>query len=136
MTSPRLAVVALALLALVGAGCGLVPGPRAHLKNLTDIPVAVHINGSWVGTYPPGAIAEVPIGGGDPPYAIEVLSPTGARLASIAVTSDVLTEAVEGTQSLGQDADVPCGTVAIWVGRISPDQGVNLDPPVPLGPCP
>lgn len=122
------------VMALIPAGCA-VAGPRAHLKNLTDIPVAVHVNGSWVGTYPPGAIADVPIGGDAAAFSIEVLSPSGARLASVALRADELDEAEAGTMSLGQNADVPCGTVAIWVGTVSPEQGVNLDPPVPLGPC-
>lgn len=135
MSGLRLASVCLSALTMITAGCG-VTGSRAHLRNLTDTPVAVHVNGAWVGTYPPGAIADVPIGGEAATYSIEVLSPSGSRLASIALSADQLDEVEGGTMSLGANADVPCGTVAIWVGPEPPEQGVNLDPSVPLGPCP
>jgi hypothetical protein len=114
----RLATFALSL---VVVGCGLLPtgSQAAHIDNMTNTPMAVHIDGVWAGTYAPGTSADVPlVGHGAPPYAITVHSPSGGVLMQLVVSADDYQMAAEGTGSVSGDTELPCGTVRLSVGRI------------------
>jgi hypothetical protein len=120
----RLAVVASGLLVV---GCGLLPssGPAVHVDNQTNTPMAVHVNGAWVGTYAPGASSDVPMGGqGAAPYKFSVHSPSGNSLMDFVVTADDITRATEGGISIGTTG-LPCGEVRMAIGPI-------LEPPGPV----
>jgi hypothetical protein len=110
------------------AGCGSLPGPTTpmSLENFTDIAVAIHADGHWIGTYEAGANRSVPVPG-EPPVAIEVLSPSGAVLAEWSFDA---TQAVEGGVST---SEVPCGVIRLSVGRI---ELPAIDPVVGTTPCP
>jgi len=124
-----------AVAAIVLAGCQGLSGPVVQLENLTDIPVAVHVNGAWVGTYQAGARVAIPIGDGRPPFAIEVVSGSGARLASITLT-DVEIQAEPGTTGVAQKATVPCGRINLWFGLHDPGPPPVAEPAPETGPCP
>ncbi len=119
------------------AGCSLLsaPGERVGLGNLTNIPVAVHVNGAWVGTYAPGTVSDVAIGGhGGPPFVIEVRSPTGGVLAGITISAQEAQAAAVGDVSIGSTVGVPCGTIHLSYG--SPAQMPQADPAAAGGHCP
>jgi hypothetical protein len=131
----RLVVGVLAV--LIAAGCSFLSNPneRVGLGNRTDIPVAVHVNGAWVGTYAPGALTEVAIGGhGGPPYVVEVRSPTGNLLASITISAQEAQEAAAGEMSMGTTAGLPCGAIHLTYG--SPAEMPQADPAPIIERCP
>ena len=71
---------ALLLYAMTLAGCALPMGGevRVHIENQTDAPVAVYVNGGWVGTYPAGTATSAPVAGhGGPPYTVAAEIPAG-----------------------------------------------------------
>jgi hypothetical protein len=116
------------------AGCQGAPAAHATLENRTDVPLAVHVNGGWVGTYPAGATAEVPIRDGGAPYRIEARSASGAVLSALDVTVDDAQRVRTGTRSLSATSDTPCGMIRLTFG----DAAVQ-PMPVPTsapGPCP
>lgn len=131
----RAALVAVALAVSVAiAGCLSAPAAHARLQNGTDVPLAVHVNGGWVGTYPAGATVEVPIRDGGAPYRIEARSGTGAVLSALDVTADDAQRVRTGTRSLSATSDTPCGMIRLTFGDAA------VEPlPVPTsvpGPCP
>ena len=118
---------------LVLAGCSRTV-PQVQLENGTDTPLAVHANGSWLGTYPAGAVADVPIGAEGPPWSIDVKSASGAILATLEIAADDMQPADAGTRSLRTTADTPCGVVRLTFGDATME-------PMPVstslpGPCP
>jgi len=134
---PGVRLAATSVVALLLAACSLLPVPaeRIGLGNLTTTPVAVHVNGAWVGTYAPGALTEVAIGGhGGPPYVVEVRSPTGGLLAGITITTEDAQAAAAGEMSMGSTAGLPCGAIHLQYG--SPAEMPQADPAAVSGPCP
>jgi hypothetical protein len=97
-----------------------------RLENLTDTALAIHVNGTWVGTYPAGAVRDVPVAA-EMPAGIEVVTPSGAVLVEWSFDERA---ASSGDVSV---SEVPCGTIRLSVG---PAELPALDPPPPLGPCP
>lgn len=126
--------VALGLAALLLlAGCSRTV-PQVQLENGTGIPLAVHVNGSWLGTYPAGAVVDVPIGADGPPWSIDVKSGSGAVLGTLEISADDMQRADAGTRSLRATTDTPCGVFRLTFG----DAAVE---PMPVstalpGPCP
>ncbi len=110
---------------LVGA-CASGPTTPLLLENLTDTPVAIHADGRWVGTYEPGASRSVPLPG-EPPIAIEVISPSGAQLVEWGIGAD------GPTIGAVTSSEVPCGTIRLSVGPI---ELPSIEPLPPTGPCP
>ena len=131
----RAALIAVVLAASVAiAGCQGAPTAHARLENRTDVPLAVHINGGWVGTYPAGATAEVPIRDGGAPYRIEARSGSGAVLSALDVTADDAQRVRAGTRSLTATSDTPCGIVRLTFGGAAVEpMPVSTSSP---GPCP
>ena len=128
-----LGVVAIGLFLV---GCALLPGSGSsvHFDNLTNTPMAVHVNGVWAGTYAPGASADVPLGAhGAPPYMVTVHSPSGNSLLQLEVTADDVSEAARGGMSAGTTG-IPCGEIRISFGRI--DQPLAPVPVDGLPACP
>jgi hypothetical protein len=123
------AVVALAVVGVVtAAGCTSFSGPTTpmSLENFTDVPVAIHADGHWIGTYEAGANRSVPVPG-EPPVGIELFSPSGAQLVEWSFDA---VQAVEGGVST---TELPCGVIRLSVGRI---ELPAISPPPPSGPCP
>jgi hypothetical protein len=125
-------VALLAALALVG--CQDAPSGHAVIENATDIPLAVHVNGTWVGTYPAGATAEVPIRIGAGPFRLEARSDSGATLSALEVTADDVAAVNAGTRSLQATSDTPCGMIRLTYGdaAVEPMPAATSAP----GPCP
>ncbi len=110
------------------AACSLAqPSTPMVLENLTDTPLAVHVDGDWVGTYPASTTSSVPIRG-EPPVGIEVVTPSGAVLVEWAFDAQ---QAVGGAVSV---SEVPCGVIRLSVGAVEPPALGDLPPP--SGPCP
>jgi len=117
------------------AGCSFTGGigPTAYLENGTDVPIAVYVNGGWVGTYPPGTRTDVPIGGhGGPPYAIEVRTPSGVVLTQLGVSP----ADIANGGSVGAGASMPCGEVQLTYGAVERRGGPARVAPIEPGSCP
>lgn len=102
-------------------GCGLLPGSGSavHFDNQTNTPLAVHVKGVWVGTYAPGASADVPMSGqGAPPYSVTIHTPSGNVLLGFDVTTETITAAAEGGGTAAGSTGLPCGSVRLSIGRI------------------
>lgn len=112
--APRAGLVLLAALSLF-AGCSRTL-PQVQVENGTDIPLAVHVNGEWLGTYPAGAVADVAIGAAGPPWSIDVRSASGAILATLGITAEDMQPADSGPGGLQATADTPCGTIRLTFG--------------------
>ena len=127
-------VVVAVIAVLAVAGCQGAPSAHVVLENATGIPLAAHVNGAWVGTYPAGATAEVPIRGADGPYRIEVRSDSGATLSSLDISVDDAVKAQAGTGSLRATTDTPCGMIRLTFGDAAVESmPVSTSEP---GPCP
>lgn len=122
----------LVMAAMVATACSVLPsgGPVARLENGTTVAVAVHMNDAWVGTYPPGAVVDVPIGSAEAPVVIEARSPSGAVLVSFTATEDD----IAGTSGGAGEAVLPCGAIRLSVSAMELDP--MHTPEVPPGPCP
>lgn len=121
----------IAVLAVIA--CQATPSAHVVLENATGIPLAAHVNGAWVGTYPAGATAEVPIPGAAP-YRIDVRSKSGAALTALDISADDVMQVQAGRRSLRATADTPCGMIRLTFG----DAAVELMPVSTSepGPCP
>lgn len=100
-------------------GCGLLPssGPAVHFDNQTNTPLAVRVKGVWVGTYAPGASANVPLGGqGAPPYNVTIHTPSGNVLLGFDVTAETINAAADGGGTAAGSTGLPCGSVRLSVG--------------------
>ncbi len=113
---------ALLVLALALAGCVSPLGDevRVHIDNQTNGPVAVYVNGGWVGTYPPRATTSAPIGGhGGPPYTIVSEDPRGAVLTSTQVAGDDAASVASGSTVIETSMRVDCGFVRLVIATRS-----------------
>jgi hypothetical protein len=114
-------VLGLALAAGALSGCSFVGGGSAttvRLVNLTNGPVAVDVDGAWVGTYEAGASADVPLRGHQPPFVVRVRSLTGNVYVELPVTAEGADGAAMGTGGASVTAELPCGVVRLTIGRV------------------
>jgi len=97
--------------------------------------MAIHVNTLWVGTYAPGASADLPLTRhGAPPYLITVKSPSGISLIDFQVTAEDIKALADGSGAVSGSSGLPCGAVRLSVGEID-----EVPPEVVLGdlpPCP
>lgn len=121
------ALVAGAMLACVLAACAPAATTEMQLENLTDVPVAVHVDGAWVGTYPADTSRSVPVPG-SAPHLVEIFTGSGARLVEWGFgDADVAGGGVSTTE-------VPCGVIRLSVGRVElPALAPRTEPGAP---CP
>lgn len=108
------AVGALALAAMLAA-CDGAPATVLRLENATDIPLAVHVDDAWVGTYPAGETRDVPIRDGAP-YRIDVRSESGAILSALEVSLEDASMIAADRRSIQATTDTPCGMIRLTVG--------------------
>ncbi|CAN5602453.1 hypothetical protein BH20CHL7_BH20CHL7_09950 [soil metagenome] len=126
-------------LALAVAGCArMAPSDiQITLDNLTDTPVGLYVNEDWVGTYPAGGTTRPPLGDhGGAPYEVEVRSPSGATLATVAVNEAQADSLSGGGAAIALEQGVPCGIVRLLVGELAADEVPAPAASVPPGPCP
>jgi hypothetical protein len=122
-------VVALAVSACGGFGGGpAVPEGGAAMSNATSLPVAVEVNGAWVGTYPAWTeVAGIPIERGAPPWRVMFLTPDGDPMTSIVVDAD--------RSGMSGRWITRCGTLVVWFGE-RPGDALEIDPAAPRPPGP
>jgi hypothetical protein len=111
--------LALVLVAALSLACTvpLEPAERLRLSNDTTSPVAVYVNGGWVGTYEAGKTVDVPIRGhGGPPFDVEVRSPSGMVLSEITLTAEDVRQVADGSMSMATGGAVPCGWIDLAYG--------------------
>ena len=131
--SSALAVVA-AVAATVLVGCGILSFARVSVRNETTVPIAVHVDGGWVGTVAPGATADLAFTPGDDTTEIEARSPTGAILASLIGTRPMYDGAIDGSTPMSAWQDIACGRVVLSIGPFDASALQPLD--APSVPCP
>ncbi len=150
MIGPR-AWPAIAFLAVAVAGCSLLPSPTPgpvepppggavvvppdemtlNVSNGSTLPVSLVVNGTVVDRFEPGSgrfdipAAELP----SLPWSVEIRSPTGRVLLSMAVhAGDVWRADVGGgatqRKGAGGRVDLSCGRIDVW-------SGVAMSGPVP-----
>jgi len=123
---------ALLLCALTLAGCALPMGGelRVHIENQTDAPVAVYVNGGWVGTYPPGTETSAPIAGhGGPPYTVAAEDPGGALLTSVVVSANDAASIAGGSTMMETSVGVECGYVRIVIATPASYDATSITEP-------
>lgn len=119
---------------IAGTGCALVDQPRVLVRNETTVPVAVDVDGTWIGTVAPGAIAELPFPLSDGQMTIQAKTPTGASIADLLGTRAMFDAAVEGSSGMSSWQDLACGRVVLAVGPF--DESLLGPAPSPTGSCP
>ena len=127
--------VVTAVMALL-IGCNAAAAPPVNVANLTDVAIALYVNGTLAETLDPGTSTEVPLPGPEGlPFSIEARTPSGAAIASWTITADQYAAAASG--KAGQDSTMafPCGTIRLTVGTpvVPPPPATDALPP---GPCP
>ncbi|MDF2735225.1 MAG: hypothetical protein K0S97_1848 [Chloroflexota bacterium] len=123
---------ALLLCALTLAGCALPIGGevRVHIENQTDAPVAVYVNGGWVGTYPPDTETSAPIAGhGGPPYTVVGEGPGGAVLTSLVVAANDAASIASGSTMMETSVAVECGYVRIVIATPASYDATSITDP-------
>jgi hypothetical protein len=133
------AVLWLAVLVAVNAGCGLVAGSASPIpvtlgvSNGTDLTVGLYVNGAPIRTFQPqSGDIKIDTSTLQPmPWAVEARSTSGRVLLSMNVTPDqIRTDNVGGVLSMtGSYArvDLSCGSLRMWAGDITPS-GPAPDP--------
>ena len=120
---------ALLLCAMTLAGCALPMGGevRVHIENQTDAPVAVYVNGGWVGTYPPGTQTSAPIAGhGGPPYTVVSEGPGGDDLTTTQVASSDAASLASGSTVMETSTSVGCGQVRVVIATAAAYEGTSF----------
>ena len=103
---------------------------RVHIENETDAPVAVYVNGGWVGTYPAGATTSAPISGhGGPPYTVVSEDPRGMVLTTLQVASSDAASIASGATMMETSLNVGCGSVRIVVATDAAYRATSLSEP-------
>jgi hypothetical protein len=107
----------LLLCAMALAGCAFPTGDvRVHIENGTDAPVAVYVNGGWVGTYPGGTTTSAPIAGhGGPPYTVVSEGAGGAVLTTTVIAANDAASVASGSTVVESSLDVGCGHLRIVI---------------------
>ncbi len=137
----RTATVAAAMLALAAIvlGCGSpapIPAP-IQVDNRTDTAVGLYVNDGWAGTYAAGATGSTSLGGhGDPPYTIEVRTPSNAVLLTVGVNEAQAASLDQPDGAVAEEIGVPCGVVRVVVGTLADGTAPAPAESVPPGPCP
>lgn len=124
----RLGARIILVVALVASafGCelpGVGPGPdRVLLQNDTDVAVGVYLNEAWVGTYPAGATATIPlVGHRGPPFAVSVRTAAGEGLLEETISAEDMRRAREegfGWSSGSSGSSQPCGSIRLTFGDV------------------
>lgn len=103
---------------------------RVHIDNQTDAPVAVYVNGGWVGTYPAGTTTSAPIAGhGGPPYTVVSEGPGGAVLTTTQVATDEAASIASGSTLSESSLGVGCGHVRIVIATQAAYEGTSFTDP-------
>jgi hypothetical protein len=127
-------LVLLVALAVLGAACAPRPLPTGPnvigIANGTSVPVAMHVDGAWVGTYPAWAesAAAIPLLPGGPAIRVEFRTPDDEFVAGMVVDPD----APSGTSARWITS---CGTLVVWHGPRTADAPV-IDPAAARPPGP
>lgn len=128
----RLAALALAGV-LTAASCGTFGAPPTPpdggvaMSNATSLPIAVHVNGEWVGTYPSWTeAAGIPVARGEPPWRVSFLTPDDELVASLVA---------EPGGAMSARWITRCGTLVAWFGE-RPADAPAIDPAAPRPPGP
>jgi hypothetical protein len=134
-----LARILVAVLVVAGmAGCSGPGSVPIKIQNATTVPVGLYLNGDWLGTYPPGANATVPVDPTVPsPWTVELRSPSDAVLLRLRANEDALQAARDGRYGVGESVGRPCGVLTALVGTVNADEALaptraSISP----GPCP
>jgi len=129
----RAVLVAAALVAgCESFGAGPVPSGAATVAmvNATSVPVAIHVNGVWVGTYPAWSEQRaIPVfGRGGPPWDVQFRTPDDLVVGGLDVG---------GPEAGGSSSEwsSTCGRFVTWWGE-PPDHIPALDPAGPRPPEP
>lgn len=105
------------------------------IENETDVAVGLYVGGDWIGTYPAGAIVEVPLPGDvGLPATIELLAPSGAVMLSTQLNEGQHGKAAAGGYGTGASVSTRCGIVTLVVGRLGTSEA--LAPPSAGDPVP
>ena len=110
---------ALALVLIAGCGSAVPSGAATvGMVNATSVPIAVHVNGAWIGTYPAWSETDriVVIGNGGPPWRVEFRTPDAFTAGEIVVPGS-------GTPAgrSGSSWRSTCGEFVAWWGDRPPD---------------
>jgi hypothetical protein len=142
--------LAVALLAVLLAGCHALGGPSADpssrpnlsVGNGTTLTVTLVVNGRPVGDFPGGVGPEpsIDIAALPPlPWNVEARSPSGRVLTSMMVKpGDIRTTTVPGgveTSGTFGRVDLSCGRLTIWAGDVMPLGPVPSSPAGHPGDC-
>jgi hypothetical protein len=121
--------------AMTLVGCVFPTGDvRVHIENGTDAPVAVYVNGGWVGTYPAGTTTSAPIAGhGGPPYTVVSEGPGGAVLTTTVIAANDAPSVASGSTVIETSVGVGCGHVRIVIATTAAYEGTTFTEP---GACP
>jgi hypothetical protein len=123
--------LALVLLVAACAPRPLPTGPNVvGIANGTSVPVAMHVDGAWVGTYPAWAesAAAIPLLPGGPEIRVEFRTPDDELVAGMVVDPD----APSGTSARWITS---CGTLVVWHGPRTADAPA-IDPAAARPPGP
>lgn len=119
---PGIATGALLVAAMLGACGSAGPAATIGMVNATTIPVAVHVNGAWVGTFAPMTEhREIKVSGhGGPPWRIEFFGPDGEQMGDFDASLD-------DSGGNGTGWSTRCGQFVAWF-RTVPNDLPPLDP--------
>jgi hypothetical protein len=128
-----LAVVATVVLVAACAPRPIPTGPNVvGIANGTSVPVAMHVDGAWAGTYPAWAesAAVIPLQPGGPKLRVEFWTPDDELVAGMVVDP----AAPNGTSARWITS---CGTLVVWHGPRTADAPVidQAAAPPPGPPC-
>jgi hypothetical protein len=128
----RRAITAAVLAAAIVAACSgpTVPEPTVWFENGTNTPMAVHLNGGWIGTYGPGTASDVHLRGANAPYRVTIHAPSGSSVLELELSAEEVATRAANLVGTG----LPCGTLRLSFGL---PHEPSLDP-VGAGtrPCP
>ncbi len=116
--------LALVLLAIVAAGCSLLPPDyTVHISNSTTLPLTVVVNGQTVGVVQPQSSSDYsPNSLPSKPWSVEARLASGRVLARMTVEDGAIQDkrGLDGTgeySSVGSRATLSCGQIWLWVGE-------------------
>jgi hypothetical protein len=104
------------------------------LQNGTDVPLALDVNGTWIGTVAPHTTAALPFALDDLTTSIQARSANGAALVGLIGTRSMFDAAIDGSMPMAEWQDLACGRVVMSVGPFDPAVLPALGPAT--SPCP
>ena len=128
-----------AVVAAIGlTACGTDASVPIRIENETTVPVGLYVNGTWVGTYPPGVDTTVAVTRSiEQAWIVELRSPTDAVLLRLNANDAALHAAREGRYGAGESRGLPCGALTAVVGTLSADEALApTRASAAPGPCP